>query len=56
VIGQIPAGIQALSITHDVADLAGVTRGSSISAAVSLVIIAGGWSIYGLLKIRFLEA
>jgi ABC-type transport system involved in multi-copper enzyme maturation permease subunit len=56
VVGQIPAGIQMLSVTHDVSDLAGVTHGSPMIAAASLAIISGLWLIYGLRKIRSLEA
>jgi ABC-2 type transport system permease protein len=56
VIGQIPAGIQALSVTHDVADLASVTHGSSLAATISLALISAAWLLYGLRKIRLLEA
>ncbi len=56
VIGQIPAGIRALSITHDVADLACVTHGSLLAATSSLATISVAWSMYGLRKIRSLEA
>jgi hypothetical protein len=56
VIGQIPAGIQALSITRDVADIASVTHGSWLAATISLATITVAWSMYGLRKIRLLEA
>jgi ABC-2 type transport system permease protein len=56
VVGQIPAGIAVLSVTHDVAQLAGVGHGSPLVAASSLVAISAAWSIYGLRKIRLLEA
>jgi hypothetical protein len=55
-IGLIPASLQSLSVSHDIAALAGVTPGSSISAAASLGIISAGWLTYSLLKIRSLEA
>jgi hypothetical protein len=56
VVGEIPAHIQLISITHDAGELAGVTGSSPAVAAIGLVIISSSWLAYGLRRIGRLEA
>jgi hypothetical protein len=55
VVGQVPARMQLLSVSHDVAELARVTGSSPIAAGVGLVVIPAAWLAYGLRKIGRLE-
>jgi hypothetical protein len=56
VVGEIPAHVQLISITHDAGELAGVTGSSPVVAAIGLVIISSSWLAYGLRRIGRLEA
>jgi hypothetical protein len=56
VVGEIPAHVQLVSITHDVAELAGVTGSSPPVAAIGLVVVSTAWLAHGLRKIGRLEA
>jgi hypothetical protein len=56
VVGEIPAHIQLISITHDAGELAGVTGSSPAIAAIGLVIVSTAWLAYGMRRIGRLEA
>lgn len=60
-IGEIPASLQILSVTHQVRLLAGihtlgVVDASRLAPAITIVVIAGLWLAVGLWKIRRTEA
>lgn len=56
-VGQIPAAIQMISVTHAAQTIAGYDNTTSpLSAAIAMAIVAGVWIMVGFRRIHELEA
>lgn len=60
-IGEIPASLQVLSVTHQARMIAGIRTlgvdpGSPVAPAITMAVIATIWLVIGLWRIRRLEA
>lgn len=56
VVGQIPASLQLLSITHQTTALAGIVDEPIAISAISITLIAALWLALGIVRMRRLEA
>jgi ABC-type transport system involved in multi-copper enzyme maturation permease subunit len=60
-VGEIPASLQGLSVTHQASILAdvampGTAAGSALGAAITMAVIAAVWLVIALWRVRRLEA